>query len=134
MTEAVATRIEAVTNELESVRFATGASGSLARLPRSKLSASRRVDFEGTDANNQRRHAEQYGGAQHEHGPPSKSCSRPSAILRPQCSTVTPIAPMRKLFIRIAMGTLATNNTRRFHSGARKKYDRMNASVIRGNR
>ncbi len=37
----------------------------------------------------------------------------------PQCSTVTPITPMRKLFIRIVIGMLETNTNNRFQVGAR---------------
>ena len=35
---------------------------------------------------------------------PSKSWRKPSAIPCPQYSTITPMTPMRKLFIRIVIG------------------------------
>ena len=52
---------------------------------------------------------------------PSKSCKKPSAIDCPQYSTVTPITPIRKLFIRTVMGIVERNITARFQNAALKK-------------
>ena len=49
---------------------------------------------------------------------PSKSCRKPSAIDCPQYSTITPMTPMRKLFMRMVMGTVEAKIRIRFHSAA----------------
>ena len=52
----------------------------------------------------------------------------------PQCSTITPMVPTRRLFIRMVIGMLERNSSTRFHSAALKKYAMMKPSVISGNR
>ena len=49
---------------------------------------------------------------------PSKSCRNPSAIEIPQLSTNTPIAPIRKLFIKIVTGIVAKKTRARFQKAA----------------
>ena len=50
---------------------------------------------------------------------PSKSCRTPSAISLPQYSTVTPIRPIRKLFISTVIGMVERKITAFFQNGAR---------------
>src|SRR5580658_3830995 len=48
---------------------------------------------------------------------PSKSCRVPSAMAAPQCSTVIPMKPMRRLFMITVMGMADRKTTVRFHIG-----------------
>ncbi len=47
---------------------------------------------------------------------PWNSCRKPSAMAMPQCSTVTPMMPMRTLFISTVIGMLDRNSTTRFQN------------------
>ena len=49
---------------------------------------------------------------------PSKSWRKPSAMDGPQNCTVTPMKPMRKLFMRMVMGMVDKNSIERFHNAA----------------
>ncbi len=52
---------------------------------------------------------------------PSNSCNAPSAMPEPQCSTVMPMKPIRRLFIAIVMGMLDRKIVTRFHNGPRNR-------------
>ncbi len=65
---------------------------------------------------------------------PSNSCRKPSACAVPNRSTSTPITPMRKLFIRMVMGTVDATTIRRIHIGKRIRLTTMMPSASSGNR
>ena len=52
----------------------------------------------------------------------------------PQCSTITPMVPMRKLFMRMVIGMLERNSTARFQAETLNRYAMRKPSVISGNR
>ena len=65
---------------------------------------------------------------------PSKACSTPSAISMPQYSTVTPIMPMRKLFISTVTGMVARKISQLCQRGPRYNTAIRKPKLISGNK